>query len=492
MRWLLTVLLLVGFVIAVIFALRTPAPEVFHADFVGSEVCGDCHWINYDEWKISPHHNIARDPDQTSVVGDFNEGSYYFPQQDPKAEGTLPAAKMYQRAGDYFMALRDIDQDTFTEFKIAEVIGYQYRQTYLTQEAGGVLRRLPIQWSVPRQEFFAYWNEQEQSPQSVHDLWAQMRPLNSAWNLYCARCHTTNLQELSKDPGHTVAQVKWTELGVGCEVCHGPGSEHVDYMDGHPINRLAAWFDQKLLDKTAPFIINAGKQEQGFALSVCARCHGADIFRKRQPLYRNYKPGFDAHGNMTTLEPYFAEAPLTPGRTYPTIEVWPDGRPKGLGTLFRSFADSSHYQATDMRCYTCHDPHNNKQPAGPGLLRATKESNAFCLDCHQDIATDVTAHTHHEAGQKGSFCYDCHMPKNLLNQVAGVPHFVRSHNMGSIPNPLLSKKLGTENSPNACQDCHQDQTADWAIEKLQAWGMDGHLIDTDLHLQRNATSDTAH
>ena len=52
MRWLLTVLLLVGFVIAVIFALRTPAPEVFHADFVGSEVCGDCHWINYDEWKI--------------------------------------------------------------------------------------------------------------------------------------------------------------------------------------------------------------------------------------------------------------------------------------------------------------------------------------------------------------------------------------------------------------------------------------------------------
>ena len=486
------VLILLLLAVAGIYTFREPAPKVFHADFVGSQVCGDCHWINYDAWKISPHHNIARMPSAQSVVGNFSDGHYYFPQQDLESDNELPAAKMYQRQGDYFMALRDIGQSSYSEFKIEKVIGYQYRQTYLTQEEGGVLRRLPIQWSVPRQSFFAYWNEQEQSPQTVPDLWEQMKPLNSAWNLYCARCHTTNLQENQKDHAHTTANVEWTELGVGCEVCHGPGSKHVDYMNGHPVNRLASWLDQNLLNKTAPFIINAANQSKGFALSVCARCHGADIFRKRQPLYRNYQPGFDENGKLNDLSPYFTEAPLEPGRTHATIEVWPDGRPKGLGTLFRSFADSSHYQATDMRCYTCHDPHNNKKPASTGLLRPTKESNEFCLGCHQEIADDVTAHTHHESGSKGSYCYDCHMPKNLLNQVSGVPHFVRSHNMGSIPNPMLSKKLGLENSPNACQECHQDETSDWATEALKNWGMVKHLIDTDLHLQRNASSDTVH
>ncbi len=478
--------------VGTIYLFREPAPKVFHADFVGSEVCGDCHWINYDAWKISPHHNIARLPAEDSVVGDFVGGKYYFPQQNIESESAKPAAKMYQRDGNFYMALHDLAADSYSEFKIDKVIGYQYRQTYLTQEADGVLRRLPIQWSVPRQAFFAYWNEQEQSPQSVHDLWEQMKPLNSAWNLYCARCHTTNLQELSKDPAHTVADVKWTEIGVGCEVCHGPGSKHVEYMNGHPINRMASWLDQNLLQKTAPFIINAANQEQGFALSVCARCHGADIFRKRQPLYRNYQPGFDANGKLNDLSPYFAEAPLVPGRQYPTIEVWPDGRPKGLGTLFRSFADSSHYQDTDMRCYTCHDPHNNKQAAANGMLRPSVQSNAFCLGCHAPIAENLSAHTNHRAGTAGAYCYDCHMPRNLLNQVAGVPHFVRSHNMGSIPNPLLSEKLGLENSPNACLECHQDQSNQWAIQKLIDWGMDKHLIDTDLHLQRNANSDTVH
>ena len=489
MKWLSLMLLVPLLLMAGIYGLRDPAPEVYHADFTGSEVCGDCHWINYAAWDISPHHNIARLPASDTMLGDFDDGAYWLPQQNPNE---VPAARMYQRNGQFFMALRDQGQNSFSEFAIAKVIGFQYRQTYLTQEDGGVLRRLPIQWSIPRRAFFAYWNEQEQSPQSVADLWAQMLPLNSAWNLYCARCHTTNLEEHSKDPAHSVADVSWTELGVGCEVCHGPGDKHVEYMQDQPINRLASWLDQRLFGTTAPYIINAGKQQQGFALSVCARCHGADIFRHRQPLYRNYQPGYDENGQLNDLSPYFTEAPLEPGRTVPTIEVWPDGRPKGLGTLFRSFADSSHYQQTDMRCYTCHDPHNNKKPTSTGLLRPTAQSNEFCLSCHQELEADVTAHTHHATDQPGSYCYDCHMPKNILNQVSGVNHFVRSHNMGSIPNPLLSQKLGVEHSPNACQDCHQDQNSQWAMDHLRDWGMDGHLVDTDLHLQRNASSDTVH
>lgn len=467
--------------------------EVFQAEFVSSEVCGDCHTINYEAWKKSPHHNITHKPSTETVVGNFNNGQFFLKQINPDlALDKTPAVKSFQKGGDFYLSLKNVDSDDYTPFKIEKVIGFQYRQTYLTQEKGGVLRRLPVQWSVPRGEFFAYWNEQEQSPQTVADLWEQMKPLNSAWNLYCARCHTTNLQEISKNRMHTVADVQWTEDGVGCEVCHGPGSKHVEYMQDKPLNRLMSLVDIMVFDEPAPYTMNAADHSQGVALSVCARCHGADILRKRMPAYRNYKPGYNENGDLNDLSEFFTEAPLEPGRMFPTLQVWPDGRPKGLGTLFRSFADSSHYEATDMRCYDCHDPHDNKQPSAEGMLFATEQSNQFCLGCHQPIAQDLFAHTRHKPDTIGANCYDCHMPKNILNQVSGVNYFVRSHNMGSIPNPLMSQSLGLENSPNACNDCHDDKSTAWAIDKLKEWNLDGHLKDGKLHLNRDARSDTVH
>lgn len=490
---LISIGLLLVLAVAIIWFGHDDHEKVFKAEFVSSEVCGDCHTINYDAWKASPHHNITHKPSADTVVGNFNNGRFFLKQINPDlAPDKTPAVKSFQKDGDFYLSLKNVNSDDYTPFKIEKVIGYQYRQTYLTQEEGGVLRRLPVQWSVPRGEFFAYWNEQEQSPQTVADLWEQMKPLNSAWNLYCARCHTTNLQEISKNSMHTVADVKWTEDGVGCEVCHGPGSKHVEYMQDKPLNRLMSFVDIMVFDEPAPYTMNAADHSQGVALSVCARCHGADILRKRMPAYRNYKPGYNEQGDLNDLSEYFTEAPLEPGRMFPTLQVWPDGRPKGLGTLFRSFADSSHFEATDMRCYDCHDPHDNKQASAEGMLFATEQSNQFCLSCHQPIAEDVFAHTRHKADTIGSNCYDCHMPKNILNQVSGVNYFVRSHNMGSIPNPLMSQSLGLENSPNACNDCHDDKSTAWAIDKLKEWDMDGHLKDGKLHLNRDAHSDYVH
>ena len=69
---------------------------------------------------------------------------------------------------------------------------------------------------------------------------------------------------------------------------------------------------------------------------------------------------------------------------------------------------------------------------------------------------------------------------------------MRSHNIGSIPNPLMTHEFGADHSPNACNQCHTDKTAAWAVNTLQDWGMTGHLIEQELHLNRNATSDHAH
>ena len=467
--------------------------RVYQADYAGSQVCGGCHIINHEQWVQSPHHKITQVPIGDAVVGNFENGEWYLPQEDWKTPlDKLPAIKTSKKSGQYYMELRYPNSDQYHPFRVDRVVGYQYRQTYLTKEAGGVLRRLPVQWSVPRGEFFAYWNEQEKSVYSVDDLWAQMKTLNSAWNLYCARCHTTALDVIEKTPSHSAAKVEWAEPGVGCETCHGPGSEHIKYMAGKPTNRLMSFFNQLLNEQTAPYIMNASRLEKGVALSVCARCHGSDIKRKRMDIYRTYEPGYDKHGRLNDLSMYFKEAELQAGSNAPTVEVWTDGRPKGLGTLFRSFADSRHYDQTDMRCYSCHNAHDNKQEAAPGLKQAGEQSNDFCLGCHQDFKQDIESHTKHAKDGPGSYCYDCHMPKNIANAVAGDVHFVRTHNMGSIPNPYLSVRYGLDKSPNACNDCHAEQTAKWAVDKLHEWKQDSHMLDVPLHLNRTSAADTVH
>lgn len=443
--------------------------SLYDAEYTGSEACGECHKVIYARWQESPHAKMTRRPDESSVVGNFDNGVYYLPEYAQLTElDKLPAARMYREGDDYYLALRDPAGNNYTPFKIAYVIGYQYRQTYLTEEAGGVLRRLPLQYSVEMGEFFPYWNLQEGSQPSVADLWAQMTSLNSAWNLFCARCHTTHLQILSKDANHTTAETVWADAGIACEACHGPGSQHENYFSGNYVNRIAAFVNSRVRGQPVAYIANGPKLTRGQDLSVCGRCHGPDINMATTEVYRMYEPGYSRDGHINDLSPYFQQQPLEPGRDAFTVEVWDDGDPKGIAMIFRSFIESVCYDQAEVRCYDCHDPHNNKAPITPGLLSPSEVSNAYCLECHAELADQIEAHSHHPAGTEGSFCYDCHLPREILSLVSGVPRFARTHTLSSIPDPENSVLFGVENAPNACNSCHVEQTAVWA----QAWMME--------------------
>lgn len=441
----------------------------YDADYVGSEVCGECHTFKYQEWAISPHANMVRAPSPSTVIGDFEQGTFRLPADSPDPLAGDVVARTYRRGEQYLMALRHPRQDGWVEFPIELVVGYQYRQEYVTPEAGGVLRRLPLQWSTARQAFFPYWNVQEGSDQTLQDLWDQMRTTNSAWNLYCARCHTTNLDILHRGAGNRTGHAQWSELGISCEACHGPGSLHAAYMQSSPANRLAMWMQNHLQDRPVAYIASADKMPKGQALSVCARCHGADIFAAHQDNYRRYEPGYSREGRINDLSATFHELPMTPGRDFPTLEVWANGEPRGIGMLFRSFVESDCYREAEVRCYDCHNPHNNKGPAEAGILQASAVSNAYCGECHQTIAAAPQAHTHHEDGQAGSFCYDCHMPYHLTKLNRGIWERGRAHDMSAIPSPADSLAHGLDQAPNACNDCHQSEGPQWAADAWQAW-----------------------
>ena len=444
--------------------------SLYDAQYVGSDTCGECHVDIHEQWADSPHAKMIRTPSPESVVGDFENGVYLLPVEHRTKPGDeRPAARMYHEAGAYYMALRRPGTDEYVPFEIEYVVGYQYRQTYVTREPGGVLRRLPLQWSVARDTFFPYWNFQEHSAESVEDLWAQTRSMNSAWNLFCARCHVTNLDVIDKDAAHRRAATQWTEVAIGCEACHGPGSHHANYFSGNYVNRFAAFGNSKFRDQPVAYIASAPKLTKGQDLSVCARCHGPDIMMASTDAYRSYEPGYSQEGRINDLSPYFKEFPLQPGRRDPTVECWDDGRPKGIGMLFRSFIESACYDAAEVRCYDCHDPHANKQPTTEGILHASDVSNAYCLNCHEDLSDGVAGHSHHTAGTPGSFCYDCHMPRNIQNLVGGYERFTRTHTMSSIPRPEATIQHGAAGAPNACNQCHQDKSAQWAYDWTRTW-----------------------
>ena len=398
---------------------------------------------------------MVREPGETSVVGDFNDGSWTLPkihQQVPL--DAKPAARMFEDAGKYFMSLRVPGEESFDTFPIDFVVGYQYRQVYLTREEGGVLRRLPLQWSVRRQEFFPYWNLQEGSTPSVQDLRAQMTSMNSAWNLFCARCHTTHLSVHEKDATHTFADVEWTDKGIACEACHGPGSLHRDYFSSNYINRVAGWINSKMRGQPVAYIANATKLDKGQAMSVCGRCHGADIYMAGTDIYRTFEPGYSREGRTNDLSAYFQSAPLAPNRTVATLETYSDGEPKGIGMLFRSLIESKCYQQAEVRCYDCHNPHDNKLPAKADILFPSASSNDYCLGCHEDLREKVDEHTKHESGTAGSYCYDCHMPKIITKLATGVWETTRTHRMSLIPGLPEEASDHPGSAPNACLQCH--------------------------------------
>ena len=428
---------------------------LYDAEYVGAAACGDCHTQIYPEWQRSPHANMLRVPGPRSVVGDFDNATWTLPDSDWQLPAdSEPAARMYADEGKYFMAMRTPESGEFRDFQIDYVVGYQYRQVYLTREPGGVLRRLPLQWSVSRQEFFPYWNLQEGSTPTVQDLWAQMTSQNSAWNLFCARCHTTHLDIQEKNSSHTFAQVEWTDDGIACEACHGPGSLHADYFESNYINRIAGWLNGKMRGQPVAYIANARKLDKGTAMSVCARCHGADIYITGTDVYRTYEPGYSREGRTNDLSAYFQSAPLTPNRTTATVETYADGEPKGIGMVFRSLIESKCYQQAEVRCYDCHNVHDNKLPAAPGILSPSDASNNYCLGCHQDLRNRIADHTKHEPETPGSFCYDCHMPKIITKLASGTWETTRTHRMSLIPEHPETNLPVPGSTPSACLDCH--------------------------------------
>ncbi len=316
---------------------------------------------------------------------------------------------------------------TFKAADIAFVYGSRWKQRYF-QRVGDDYFPLPAQWDVTHKVWKPY------SVADGTDWWVPFYPHDNAQRPtgpLCDGCHSV---------GYNVQTKTVVEWNVGCEKCHGPGSEHVK-------------------TPTRANILDPGKLDRVAANDVCVQCHsqGRPTSNPIGGRAYDWPVGFRvglALKNFWRLEEH------TLGET--TFTHYADGSAHKNRMQGNDFVQSVMY-AHGVTCASCHDAHGSDNE---GMLIAPV--GELCTQCHTPggkngpRASTLTGHTHHTARSPGSACVACHMPK--IEQTLG-DVMVRSHTFRFIP-PALTEKSKV---PNACTTCHQGKSNTWATDALRSW-----------------------
>ena len=427
------------------------SPPVAEAlTFTGSESCRACHAPQFELWQESHHALAMQAATPETVLGDFTGAEFqYFDV----------TTTFFTRDGK-FLVRTDNEVGELEDFTVKYTFGIEPLQQYLIEMPDGHVQALPIAWDARslaaggQRWYHLYPDEFLTSEDPLH--WTG-REQN--WNYMCAECHSTDLQKNYSVASASFA-TSWSEMSVGCEACHGPASRHVARASsGSPGTGLTVDLDDS---GSAVWRMNsitgiAARSEMVMRLpqqpDACGRCHA-----RRSPATGDYEFGKVLHDtHMPALLDEFL--------------YYPDGQILEEVYVYGSFLQSRMYQA-GVSCSDCHDPHSAR-------LRTNGEASEICSTCHLPAKFSSADHHRHEPDDVN--CVDCHM---VSRTYMGVDDR-RDHSF-RIPRPDLTISTG---SPNACNQCHEDRDAAWALHAVQTWygiSREPHYADA-IHAGRNGS-----
>jgi predicted CXXCH cytochrome family protein len=365
------------------------------AHYVGSAACEKCHSELYSRWKKTPMANVVRNP-------------YEHPDAIIPDLATNTVAK-------------------FSKEQVAFVYGSIWKQRYFTK-VGDDYFPLPVQWDVTNKKWLPYFVK------PGTDWWEPFYPANNMkrpTGPTCDGCHSV---------GYDIHTKQVAEWNVGCERCHGPGSEHA----AHP---------------TRANILNPAHMDYVGANDTCIQCHsqGRPLTNPIEGKYYDWPVGYNVGlhlQNSWQLEEHKL------GET--TFTHFANGTAHKNRMQGNDFVQSVMYRR-GVTCFSCHDVHGTDNYA-----QLRKPANKICLDCHAPNSANgpftatLAEHTHHKEGSAGSECVACHMPK-IQTTVANVT--VSAHTFAFI-SPADTDKYKI---PNPCTSCHTDKTTGWALEQMRKW-----------------------
>jgi formate-dependent nitrite reductase cytochrome c552 subunit len=346
------------------------------ATFAGSETCKKCHERTYLEWKTSLHSRMMRDVklEPLANIGDFEASASVL---------------------------------TFTRDEVVYTLGSQWKQQYLKKE-GDDLIVLPAQYNVFTGEWKDYFSD---------------KPEKRDWFKECSGCHATGV-----DPEKKV----FVEMGIACEACHGPGSNHVEAIPGFEI----------------PTIIQASRLTPALAAQICGSCHTGGRDKAGTHAFPNK---YQVHKGVGNIRLYFNE--VTPAAD--PEHFWPSGESRHSNQQYLDWKQSEHAKV-GVTCITCHDVHRSKSSLQAGgevpnpLVVIRSKTRLFedqlCKSCH----TTPQYRSVHRIHTFGS-CVRCHMPRVASIGEAGDAH---SHTFRFMFPQATLKAGGLDKQPNACNACH--------------------------------------
>lgn len=236
-------------------------------------------------------------------------------------------------------------------------------------------------------------------------------PKKKSFEVECASCHYTGYSLTPNVAGNFVAGAVNdpngeadidgdgvpNELNIGCEVCHGPGSEHVK---------------ASMIKKSAT-IVSPRKLAPERASVICEQCHSRPQgnLKNDQPVSKDNKmmiPGTSRNDylvNFTTREDAAQK------------DFWQDGiHSKSHHQQGTDFIRSKKYRNSNqiVICTDCHDSHGKTTIKHQLKAEVRDAKNTLCTSCHKGVA-DIKKHTTKAVGMEHTdiHCIDCHNAKTM-------------------------------------------------------------------------------
>jgi tetratricopeptide (TPR) repeat protein len=421
--------------------------------YMGTSSCIECHQMEYDLWKDSDHDRAMDVATDQTVLGDFNDAILEYRGFENR---------FFKKNGKFFVYTQGEGGEP-AEFEITYTFGVRPLQQYLVEFPGGHIQCLPITWDTEKKQWYHLAEMVYPDEELPPDDWLYWTNYGQNWNGMCADCHSTDLHK-NLDPVAMEYNTTWSDIDVGCEACHGPGSAHLDWA--------------KLPEGERPMNVNTGLIVKTSDINNreyvdnCARCHS------RRSALSDYD-----HRSEEFLDYNLPQVSIAP-------VYFVDGQILEENYVYGSFLQSKMFMK-GVRCSDCHNAHS---------LEFIQGGNGLCLQCHRADQYDTYSHHFHKMNGRehrpqefnsppqyiegeGARCINCHMDGRYYMGV----DFRRDHSFRN-PRPDLTLSLGV---PNACNSCHKDKSAQWSQEYIVKWYGLSRPVHSGTVIASGNTGDTA-
>lgn len=465
-------LFVVSLAVLISFSFTTNEPDKVAATYVGTQACVCHNSTHVSPWKATLHAQIHMLPSAGTIrppwTGSVNMGSAY-------GNATVSLTLV----GSVYKATLNPSSGTPVTYDIAYTYGGGFKQRYLVK-IGLSYYMLPIQWNLTKYLAFGTGSWATYNPGNWFNANGTLKSIDNAfrkksYDKNCVGCHVTGTRIAKNISGTDTSWVAgWansndtTNIKVGCESCHGPGSDHI--------------IDPSNSNIFGPNQMNsAGLQRQQ---EVCGQCHmrsSSTGFTYEYPWKESVDSGYTPGNVLSNYIPVwqnFFNAVGGPG-------VWPDTlTSRQHHQQWQDMSYSPHNN--NMNCFRCHEPHTSVNGL-PHQLKLSAQDNSICIQCHSNFGTignpninairNHTKHTYDPTNQNQtggtSRCVTCHMTKTA---VTAVSYDISSHNFKVIRPSKTLQKLGvsspTQGMLNTCAvGCHRNPGAAGGTSNVPALGV---------------------